>query len=105
MGSIDVFSSGLNDEEHTESMISKNSIRALPSDVFKMKQSEVRSIVTECIENAAQSKQLINNDHIQKVHNEYEGKTSDMQKCLSFYEQQLMMYSGGRIYSEKSGNS
>jgi hypothetical protein len=46
---------------------------------------KVKTIVSECIDNSEAFKQLITTDDLHKVHVDYENRTTELKKCISFY--------------------
>lgn len=42
--------------------------------------------MSECIENSEAFKQLITTEDLQRAHVDYENRTTELKKCISFYE-------------------
>lgn len=57
----------------------------IPINMFRSKQEEIRSLVSD-LDFMKTQKHLINNDHIHKVHHEFDSETNELQKCIGFYE-------------------
>lgn len=74
----------------------------VPINVFKHKQSEIRNLVSTCIEETSPSNKLAAVKELNHIHQEFETQTSELQKCLNFYDHQLLMYLGTPFGSETS---
>lgn len=64
----------------------------VPVKLFSDKQSELKTLVNECVKNRQPNEVAKLKDQLQKAHTEYNQDAEDLQKCLFFFEQQLLMF-------------
>jgi hypothetical protein len=74
----------------------------MPVNIFEASQSDVKNLVSTCIESTSPSNNKAAFKEINQLHNEFDAKTSELQKCLNFFEHQLLMYLGTPFQSDSS---
>jgi len=65
---------------------SKHGSGLVPINVFMTKQSEIKSLVSTCIESTSPQQKQAAVKEINHLHQEFDTQTSELQKCLNFYE-------------------